>query len=190
MSTAVWTQGEARWAVISREAGLVVGLAGLTALAAKVAVPLPWTPVPATLQVAAVIFAGAAFGSRRGLLSQLVYLTAGLLGAPVFASWTLLGPGVVLTSSFGFLLAFPLAAWLAGRWTGRGGRFAGAGLALVAIHLAGGLWLFGWALAVGAPSSAGWVLLAGSLPFLPFDLLKAGLAVCSAAPIRRRWMAP
>ena len=48
---------------LAREALIVVGLAGLTALASKLAVVLPWTPVPATFQVAAVLFSGAAFGA-------------------------------------------------------------------------------------------------------------------------------
>ncbi len=178
-TTAIQAAAAGRVQGWAREAGLVVGLAGLTALAAQVAVPLPWTPVPATLQVAAVVFAGAAFGARRGLLSQLLYLLLGVTGLPVFAPAT-------GGASLGYLLAFPLAALLAGVWAGRLGRWLGAGLAVLAIHLLGSLWLLGWALATGAPASAAWVLWAGSLPFLPFDLAKAGLAVLSAAPLRRR----
>ncbi|HOX42010.1 MAG TPA: biotin transporter BioY [Myxococcota bacterium] len=171
-----------RAGVWAREAGLVVGLAGLTALSAQVTIPLPWTPVPATLQVAAVVFAGAAFGPRRGLLSQLLYLLLGLTGLPVFAA-------VTGGATLGYLLAFPLAALLAGLWAGRLGRWLGAGLAVLAIHALGSLWLCGWALATDAPASGAWVLWAGSLPFLPFDALKAGLAVLSAAPLRHRFPA-
>jgi len=147
---------------------------------------LPWTPVPATLQTAAVIFAGAACGARLGSLSQLLYLLLGLAGAPVFASWTVAGPAVAATSSFGYLLAFPAAAWLAGRWPGSKSRWLGGLAALGVIYALGALWLAGWAISAGAEVSAAWVLLAGVVTFLPFDLLKAGLAVLSAGPVRRR----
>lgn len=183
-STTVATRDRVR--SIFAEAGLVVSLAGLTALAAKIAIPLPWTPVPVTLQVAAVIFAGAAFGSRRGLLSQLLYLGAGLCGLPVFAPLTVTGPAVVLAPTFGYLLSFPLAAWLAGRWTGPKLCWVSASTALGCIYALGLLWLFMWTRVAGESWSATWVLLAGFLPFLPFDVIKTALAVISAQPIRRR----
>jgi biotin transport system substrate-specific component len=170
----------------AREVGIAVGLAGLTALASKVAFHLPWTPVPATMQTAAVIFAGAAFGARRGLASQLAYLALGLMGAPVFASWTLAGPAALLSPSGGYLLAFPLAAWLAGRWTSRWGRWGGALSGLGVIYVLGSAWLAGFALAGRVEEPLVWTLWAGVLPFLPFGLLKAGLAVITAAPLRRR----
>lgn len=184
MTTAVANAFEPR--TLAREVGLAVGLAGLTTLAAKVAIPLPWTPVPATLQTAAVIFAGAAFGARRGLVSQGLYLLVGLLGLPVFAPWTPVGPAALTSASAGFLLAFPLAAWLAGLGGVGRSRWLMGGIALTGLYLAGAVWLAVWALATGAEASVAWVLLAGVLPFLPFDLLKAGLAIGTAAPIRRR----
>lgn len=184
MTTALVTPVPIR--TLARELGLAVGLAGLTALASKVAVPLPWTPVPATLQTAAVIFAGAAFGARRGLTSQGLYLLVGLLGAPVFAPWTPPGPAALAGASAGFLLAFPLVAWLAGRGRSGRSRWLMGAAALACLYLVGALWLAVWALATGAQVSFTWVLLAGVLPFLPFDVLKAGLAILTATPLRRR----
>ena len=184
MTTAALTPDSAR--TLAREVGLAVGLAGLTALAAKVAIPLPGTPVPATLQTAAVIFAGAAFGARRGLISQGLYLLVGLLGLPVFAPWTPAGPAALAGPTAGFLVAFPLVAWLAGRGLATRTRWLMGAAALACLYLVGAGWLTVWALATGAPVSAAWVLLAGVVPFLPFDLLKAGLALLSAGPIRRR----
>lgn len=171
---------------LAREAGIAVGLAGLTAVAAKVAVPLPWTPVPATLQTAVVIFAGAACGPWRGAAAMLLYLAAGLAGAPVFAPWTGAGPAVLLAPSAGYLVAFPLAAWLAGRGGGRRVRWLWSLAGLAAVYALGAAWLGIWALAMAAPIGAAWVLLAGVLPFLPFDLAKGALAVWSAGPLRRR----
>jgi biotin transport system substrate-specific component len=170
--------------VVAREAGLLVALAGLTTLCAKVAIPLPWTPVPATLQVAAVIFAGAAFGSRRGFWSQALYLSLGFCGLPVFAE-TFAGPPVALLPTFGYLLAFPLASYLAGRWSGSRMRWAGAAMALGTIYVLGAGWLMAQASMVGANPTWNWMLLAGVVPFLPLDMLKTAVAVVSGAAIRR-----
>ena len=171
---------------LGREAAVVVGLAGLTALAARVAIPLPGTPVPATLQVAAVIFAGAACGSRRGVLAQLIYLLAAFLGAPVLAAGLQAGPTLVTIPTFGYLLAFPLAAYLAGHWKGTASRWLGSAAGLVAIHGLGVSWLWAWAAIEGHGASLAWALMAGCVPFFVFDLAKGALATWSAIPLRRR----
>src|SRR3982750_3289661 len=59
---------------------------GLTAAAAQVSVPLPFTPVPFTLQPMIVLLGGAALGARLGMSAQVVYLLAGIAGLPVFAA--------------------------------------------------------------------------------------------------------
>lgn len=175
-----------RWGATARDAALVTAMTGLTVLAARIAVPLPWTPVPATFQVAAVILTGAALGARRGAMAQLLYLLLGVCGLPVFAATTPAGPAVVLSPTFGYLLAFPAAAWLAGRWARTWRRWLGAAAGLGAIYVAGTAWLTAWALAGGLAVSLSWSLLAGVLVFLPFDLIEATLAVWSARPLRRR----
>lgn len=170
---------------VAREAGIVVGLAGLTVLASKIYIPLPGTPVPATLQVAAVIFAGSACGPVRGLAAQILYLLIGLAGLPVFASSLAAGAPVVGAPTFGYLLAFPLAAYLAGRFGGRA-RWLGSFLGLAVIYLLGVGWLWGWAALSSGDSGLAWALMAGLVPFLLFDVLKTALATLSAIPIRKR----
>lgn len=174
-----------RWRAVARDATLITAMTGLTALAARIAVPLPWTPVPATFQVAAVIFAGAACGPRRGAMAQLLYLLLGFCGLPVFAAATPAGPAVVLAPTFGYLVAFPAAAWLAGRWTRGVRRWLGGAAALGAIYAAGTLWLAAWVCAGSHAMPVAWTLMAGMLVFLPLDLLKAALALWSARPVRR-----
>lgn len=179
-TTTVVSSSKAAW--LARQAIIVSGLAGLTALAAQVRIPLPGTPVPATLQVAAVIFAGAAAGPRRGLAAQLLYLVLGLCGLPVFAGSA--GSAALASASFGYLLAFPPAAWLAGRYPGRR-RWLGAALGLGLIYLLGVSWLHAWAVLSGRGGSPAWSLTAGLWPFLLFDVLKAALASWSAGPLRK-----
>ncbi|HEX5726724.1 MAG TPA: biotin transporter BioY, partial [Longimicrobiaceae bacterium] len=132
-----WTTAEV---VPSRTARRVIGVvafAAATAFGAKVAIPLPGTPVPFTLQPLFVLLAGAVLGARLGAASQALYLAAGVAGLPVFAAGG--GAAYLLGPTGGYLLAYPLAAWLAGRFA-RGGTLPllGGLLAGLAAIYAGG----------------------------------------------------
>ena len=148
----------------------------LTALSARVSVPLPFTPVPLTLQVLAVILSGLVLGARGGFFAQVVYLQAILLGAPLTAAG-LGGPAAFLAPSAGYLWAFPFAAalagWLAQGQTGRPWLRRGLGGlgALAVIYLLGMVWLSGF---VGGLAAA-WRL--GVAPFLGADALKLVIAI-------------
>ncbi|RJP70018.1 MAG: biotin transporter BioY [Ignavibacteriales bacterium] len=84
----------------------------LTALAAQVAVPTQ--PVPFTLQTMFVLLSGAFLGSRNGAYSQVLYLLVGAIGVPVFSNLSF-GINVLFGPTGGYLLAFPVAAYLTGR---------------------------------------------------------------------------
>lgn len=166
-----------------RRALAVVAFAAATAVGAKLAVPLPGTPVPFTLQPLFVLLAGALLGSRLGAASQLLYLAAGVAGLPVFAAGG--GAAYLLGPTGGYLMAYPLAAFLAGTYRGR--RVApllGALLAGLGAIYAGGL---GWLALAG---TASWAVAAGLAPFVLADLVKVLIALLVArrvaAPVRRR----
>lgn len=90
---------------------LVSGLfAALTAGGAFIRIPVPYVPI--TLQTFFVILSGIFLGPKFGALSQLIYLAVGLMGVPVFSNGG--GPGYVLQPTFGYLLGFPIAAYLIG----------------------------------------------------------------------------
>ena len=129
------------------EAALVVGASLFIAACARISFPLPFTPVPLTLQNFGVLLVGLALGSRRGFLALALYLVEGASGMPVFNP---LGPGGVaqlLGTTGGFLLAYPFVAFVAG-WiaeTGTGSFFRAllAGTTAEILLFAGGLsWLF------------------------------------------------
>jgi len=84
--------------------------AGLTAIGAFLRIPLPY--VPFTLQDFFVLLSGSVLGPYFGFFSQMLYLTVGLLGLPVFANGG--GPAYIFQPTFGYLLAFPLCAFLVG----------------------------------------------------------------------------
>jgi len=122
----------------------VLGFAALTALGARLSVALPGTAVPMTLQPVAVLLAGVVLGSRAGAASQVAYLAAGALGLPLFAAGG--GAAYLLGPTGGYLLAFPVAAAVAGLATDRARGWIGAALvlalALAVIHLGGLAWLW------------------------------------------------
>lgn len=99
--------------IISSQVFWVAAFTVLTALAAQVTVPVQ--PVPFTLQTMLVLLSGAFLGSRNGAYSQILYLFLGIIGLPVFAQTAdgfgfarLFGP------TGGYLLAFPLGAYITG----------------------------------------------------------------------------
>ncbi len=157
--------------------------AALAALTAQMAVRLPYTPVPFTMQTLAVVLAGIALGPRDGFYAMCAYLGAGIMGAPVFAGMSF-GPAVLFGPTGGYLFAFPAAALVSGvvfRSLGGGRPAAAAGaLAGSACVLAGGT---SYMMLLGGWSAAATVALSAT-PFLPAELLKAGAAAVLAG--RRR----
>src|SRR5919106_5445417 len=86
-------------------------IAVATAAGAQISVPLGFTPVPLVMQDMAVLLGGAALGSRLGMAAQLLYLSAGIAGLPVFAASPVLpqGPLRLLGPTGGYLISYPFA---------------------------------------------------------------------------------
>jgi len=149
---------------------LVIGASLFIALAAQIAVPLPFTPVPMTLQPLAVLLVGAALGSNRGAATAMLYLVEGFSGFPVFAQGHF-GALWAIGPTAGFLWSYPLAAWLAGRYSERGWgttmprAIAGMLVALAVIYVGGWSWLT----IVTSPAKA---FVAGVAPFVLGDVVK------------------
>lgn len=157
-----------------RDALLVVGGSLLTALCARIVIPLPFTPVPITAQTFAVLLIGAALGSRRGAAAIGLYVLEGLLGLPVFAGGAA-GLARLLGPTGGYLVGFIAAAYLTGTLAERGWdrtvRFAVGAMAAgnLVVYLFGIPWLavfLGWPDAVSK----------GFLPFILGDVAKLAAA--------------
>ena len=148
-------------------------IAALTAAAAQISVPLPFTVVPFTLQPMIVLLGGLALGSRMGFLSQGIYLAAGIAGLPVFAASPELPPGLLrlIGPTGGYLMSYPIAAFIVGSLAERGfdRQYATSCLAmligLIVIYACGSGWL---ALSIGLPAA----LASGVYPFVVADLMK------------------
>lgn len=131
---------------IGRQVAIVVGASLFVALCARLTLPLPFTPVPLTLQNFGVLLVGLALGSRCGFAALAIYLAEGMAGLPVFSP---AGPGglaQLVGPTGGFLLSYPFVAGIAG-WIMESGRrsFARAAVASFFAEIAlfaGGLsWL-------------------------------------------------
>lgn len=171
----------------AKDALWIVGFALLTALMAQVEVRFPFTPVPLTGQTFAVLFSGAVLGSRRGFASQLLYLSAGAAGLPVFSG----GAGSILHlvgPTGGYLWSFPVAAGLLGWLVERGAARRAWTLAPalfsadLLILVCGALWLRGL---FEFPARQAWVL--GFYPFLIGDVVKVALVGVSLPRVLRHY---
>lgn len=159
-------------------AALLAALMGATAIVA-----IPIAGIPGTLQPLIVFLAGIYLGPYWGVVSMVLYLAAGAAGAPVFAGWAA-GPGVVVGPTGGFLVTFPIAAFLIGYTIHRGGDLrdpaevplsllVGTLLVATALLYAVGVTWYGWV--VGVETSE--AFLAVAAPLIPGDLVKISVAV-------------
>src|SRR5258708_34018813 len=111
------------------QVAIVVGASLFVALCARITIPLPGTPVPLTVQNFGVLLVGLLLGSKRGFAALALYLAEGAIGMPVFSPTGVGGLPQLLGATGGFLLAYPLVAWVAGYVMERGRKtFARAAL--------------------------------------------------------------
>ena len=170
---------------VLRNALLVLGASVVTALAAQLAIPVPWSPVPITGQTFAVLLSGAVLGARRAFLAQVLYLAEGALGLPVFAGGAL-GIAKLMGPTGGYLIAFPFAAALTGMLAERDWdrHFTTTFVAmLLGSSVIFALGVIGLSRFVPGPG----LLAAGLWPFVPGDLVKSTLAAL-AFPGVWRWV--
>jgi biotin transport system substrate-specific component len=163
----------------------VIGFALLTWAGARIRVPLPFSPVPGTLQTLPVLLAGALLGARAGAASQLTYLLMGLGGLPVFALPGS-GPGYLLGPTGGYLIGFVAAAWVTGAMTRSLPRLRGLGVPLAMLAGSASLYFcgLGW-LTVLLRGDLGAAIGAGMAPFVLFDLAKIVVAAAVFAGCAR-----
>lgn len=168
-----------------RNVVLVVGAAAFVAVCAQIAIPLPFTPVPLTLQTFAVVLSAGVLGSWRGASAMLLYAIVGSLGAPIFFQGSSGFGGV----TFGYVIGFIIAAFVVGRIAEHGATrtfWRAVGLMVVGnaiVYVFGTTWL-----AVAMQWDAGTAIVKGVLPFLVGDAIKI-LVAAGVLPLAWRALA-
>ncbi|MFH0876944.1 MAG: biotin transporter BioY [Candidatus Omnitrophota bacterium] len=161
--------------VSSSLVGKILGAGGFTILlcfSAYVKIPLPFTPVPVTLQNLVVVLAGAVLGPSLGVASVAGYLLLGAVGTPLFANS---GAGLAYLAgpTGGYLWGFLLAAWTVGAMVRsckkKNVLLIGIVMAIgmLVIYAAGAFWL-----SVGFRWPMDKIILLGVLPFVGADMAK------------------
>lgn len=153
---------------------LVIAASAVIAIAAQIAINMPFTPVPLTMQPVAVLLVGVVLGSKRGAAAVMLYLLEGASGAPVFAQMH--GGAIWLTGfTAGYLWSYPFAAFVAGWFSERNWgstivrALAGMLIALTVIYAGGWAWL---ALFTNARDA----FITGVAPFVIADIVKIAIA--------------
>jgi len=174
----------------ARQVALLVGASLFVAMCARITIPLPFTPVPLTVQNFGVLLVGLLLGSRRGFVALALYLAEGAMGMPVFNPTGVGGIAQLFHgATSGFLLAYPLVAWVAGSIVEHGPKsFARAvmgGLLGEVVLFTGGLaWLA--VLTHSVSQAVRW----GLYWFLFAEIIKVMMAAGIAARWQRRPGAP
>jgi len=185
--SAVWELGK-KEIILNKTACAVIGVSFFvlfTISGAFIRLPLPFTPVPVTLQTFTVLLAGAVLGRKLGISSQVLYVALGAAGLPIFAN-AQAGLPYFMGPTGGYLIGFALAAWTIG--TILGGKKAGFLKILFAMFW-GEVILFSLGVAwlsvvlhIGLTKA----ILLGLLPFIPGDIVKLLAAAATYYEIQDR----
>jgi len=168
--------------------GLAFAMAGLTGLMAQMRIYLPFTPVPITGQVFAVLLSGVVCGGVFGSFSQLIYICLGMLGFGWFAAFSPGAGSLFATATGGYLIGFLIAPLVIGSFTDKyisqRSFFSQVRLMMLgvtAIYIPGVI-----ILTSVAKLSLAQALLQGVVPFIAVDLVKAILVACVTSVILPR----
>ena len=153
--------------------------AALTAAGAYIQIPIPFSPVPVTLQVFFVLLAGCILKSKWGSLSMIVYSLLGIAGLPVFAGGSS-GIGVLLGPTGGYIIGFILAAYIIGKLSEKTEKSTRSPLLVNTLNMSAGIFVIYLCgvlqLMIVAQIGLGVALTLGAIPFLPGEIVKTAVA--------------
>jgi len=167
----------------AKQIAVIVGASAVIAVCARLVLPLPFTPVPLTLANFGVLLVGLSLGSKRGFAAAALYLGWGAMGLPVFSPAGVGGIAQMLGPTGGYLLAYPVVAFVAGWLSERGAAsFARNLLAGVVAELV----LFASGIAWLQLMTGSWqrALAFGLAPFVFAEVMKVMLAAAAARKLQ------
>lgn len=158
--------------------------ASITAILSQISIPLPFTTVPLTMQIFAVMICGILLGPKLGFISQIIYILIGAIGMPVFAQMSG-GISAIASPTGGFIISFPLVAIIVGYFSKKYNSVhlitLGMLIALVVSYAIGTLQ---FAFIMKMSFMEGLALCV--IPFIAVDLIKIGLAVGIGVNLSKR----
>lgn len=160
-------------------------MTAVTVVCSIIVIPLPFSPVPFTLSLLAVYLSGALLDKKYAAMVQILYILLGLVGLPVFSGFRG-GPGAVVGPTGGYLVTYPLMAFVTAWIAEKIGRqkwyafYPGMALGLALCYALGTAWL-----AVSAHMGFGAALLVGVVPFAVLDVIKIVIASALAFAVGR-----
>lgn len=158
--------------------------ASLTAALSQIAIPIPFTTVPLTMQVFAVALTGVVLGHKKAIISILIYMLMGIVGIPVFAHFNG-GLHVIVGYTGGFILAFPLMVTVIGYVSEKSKKYIYIFMSMiVALIIAYLLGCIQYSFLAGVGFKEAFVLCV--LPFIPVDLIKVVLATTVGINIKKK----
>ncbi len=167
----------------ARDISNVALFSALTATGSLISIPVPFSPVPITLQTLFTYMAGALLGGYLGALSQLIYVLIGVSGLPIFSGGKA-GFTVLIGPTGGYLVGFIPAAFIIGKMTemkkdlGLLWLLIRMGVGTLIIYTLGVIQLMNW---IGYPQT----IFVGVAPYIPGDLLKMFVAAYTSRMIRK-----
>jgi len=173
-----------QWLGLAKQAGIVICASAVIAVCARLVLPLPFTPVPLTLANFGVLLVGLALGSKRGFAAAALYLAWGAMGLPVFSPAGVGGIAQLLGPTGGYLMAYPVVAFVAGWLSERGvASFTRNVVAGIVAEIV----LFGAGIAWLAVVTQSWqrALAFGLLPFFFAEVMKVMVAAAVARRLQR-----
>jgi biotin transport system substrate-specific component len=145
--------------------------------------------VPFTLQMFGIFLAASVLGAKRGALAVLLYLAVATAGVPVFSGGSG-GPSAWTSASGGYLVAFPIAAFIVGLVASRAARLnpltftviVSIAAALVTVGVTGLIGAIGMSIKLNVDFGVAWGY---ATPFFLFDIIKGVVAAIVAAAVLR-----
>lgn len=160
-------------------------MAAVICILGPLSIPIPISPVPISFTMVGIYFAVYALGMKNGTAAYLIYMLLGLVGLPVFSGYTA-GPGKLFGPTGGYIIAFIFTALIAGFFIDRYSEnvllhILGMALGMAVLYFFGSLWL-----AWQGKMTMWQALMAGTVPYIPADIVKIILAALIGLQLRRQ----
>lgn len=168
----------------TRNVTVIAMFVAITAVLAQIAIPLPFTTVPITMQIFGVYLSGIILGRDLGFISQIIYLLLGAIGAPVFANFSG-GVQCIVGPTGGFLIVFPIITYIVGIISDK--KFSVVKSVMILISSMVLLYVVGvLQLSFITKMSLNKSIMVGVIPFIPLDTIKIIVAYVVGIKIRER----